>query len=136
MPRAVPLAVSAKKNNNIVRHGDPTTYPCTLRQRRVMPGLRTAEAYWEARYRAQGRWKKFRLGTKLNIGLGAAAMSSFMQRETLKLEELTKQGKVVTSQVKRGSEVSYLEQGDKAMCLGPGCTQSWHDSCSILVPVD
>ena len=46
-----------------------------------------------------------------------------MQRQTLKLEELRKQGKVMTSQNLHGAdgtEVSYLEQGDSAMCvLGP-----------------
>lgn len=85
-----------------------------------MPGLRTAEAHWEARFRTDKAWKKFRLGTKLNIGLQAAAMDSYMQRQTLKLEELRKQGKVMTSQNLHGAdgtEVSYLEQGDSAMCV-------------------
>ena len=84
-----------------------------------MPGLRTAEAYWEARFRAGKNWKKFRLGAKPNIGLQAAAMDSYMQRQTRKLEELKKQGKVVTSQnlveAAHGTGVSYLEQGDTTM---------------------
>ena len=44
-------------------------------------------------------------------------MDSYMQRETLKLEELKKQGRVVTevTDEARALEVSYLEQGDVTM---------------------
>ena len=54
-----------------------------------MPGLR------DPRLKAKACWAKFRLGTKLNMGLGAAAMDSYMQRETLKLEDLKRLGTVL-----------------------------------------
>ena len=88
---------------------------------RTMPGVRDPTA-------PKAHWKRFRLGTKLNIGLGNAAMDSYMQRETLKLEDMKRQGKVVTEvadEATRGSSikvaassansVSYLEQGDVTM---------------------
>ena len=85
-----------------------------------MPGVRDPAA-------PTAHWKRFRLGTKLNIATGNAVMDSYMQRETLKLEEMQRQGKVVTevADAVRGSSskvaassatcVSYLDQGDVTM---------------------
>ena len=86
-----------------------------------MPGVRDPAA-------PTAHWKRFRLGTKLNIATNAAVMDAYMQRETLKLEEMQRQGKVVTEvadEAVRGSSskvaassatsVSYLEQGDVSM---------------------
>ena len=86
-----------------------------------MPGVRDPSA-------PTAHWKRFRLGTKLTVATGHAVMDAYMQRETLKLEELQRQGKVVTevaNEAVRGSSskvaassatsVSYLEQGDVTM---------------------
>ena len=86
-----------------------------------MPGVRDPTA-------PTAHWKRFRLGTKLNIGLGNAAMDSYVHRETLKLEDMKRQGKVVmevADEAVRGTSsrvatssatsVSYLEQGDVTM---------------------
>ena len=86
-----------------------------------MPGVRDPAA-------PTAHWKRFRLGTKLNIATHNAVTDAYMQRETLKLEEMQRQGKVVTEvadEAVRGSSskvaassatsVSYLEQGDVTM---------------------
>ena len=77
-----------------------------------MPGLRD-----RGMSAPQARWARFRMGAKLNIATEAAAMEAYQQRQSKKVEELTKKGKVVTEvdDERDADSAAFHEQGNAEM---------------------
>ena len=81
-----------------------------------MPGVRDPAA-------PTAHWKRFRLGTKLNIATHNAVTDAYMQRETLKLEEMQRQGKVVTEVADEAVRGSSMHFGGWVVGSQESCSQ-------------